>query len=126
VADIIIEVGGEPFRASLTDEHSPRTASLILDALPIESVGRQWGEEIYFEIPVEAGLENGVEKVARGDLGYWPAGKCFCIFYGRTPMSSSDEEIVPASAVNLVGRIENPDALKTHSAGESVVIKLAE
>ena len=126
MADVIIEVGGEPFAARLTDERSPETVRLILDALPIESVARQWGDEIYFEIPVKAGLENGVDKVSMGDLGYWPEGRCFCIFYGPTPMSRSAEEIIPASAVNIVGSIEDPGALKTHAAGEAVVIRPTE
>jgi len=126
MADVIIDVGGEEFNARLSDERSPETVRLILDALPIESVARQWGDEIYFEIPVQAALENGVDKVAVGDLGYWPDGQCFCIFYGPTPMSRSAEEIIPASAVNVVGTIEKPDALKSHAAGEVVVIRLAE
>jgi hypothetical protein len=126
MADVIIEVGDESFAARLTDERSPETVRLILDALPIESVARQWGDEIYFEIPVEAGLENGLDRVSKGDLGYWPEGRCFCIFYGPTPMSRSADEIVPASAVNLVVRIENPEALKAHSAGEAVLIRRPE
>jgi len=123
MADIIIEVGDEAFPACLTGQHCPETVRLILGALPIESVARQWGEEIYFEIPVEAALENGVDRVSRGALGYWPQGRCFCIFYGPTPMSRTPDEIVPASAVNLVGTIENPDALKAHAAGEAVRIR---
>ena len=67
-----------------------------------------------------------MSTVRKGDLGYWPAGNCFCIFYGRTPMSPSEEEIVPASAVNVIGSIENPDGLKSHTSGEAVSIRLAE
>jgi len=126
MADIIIEIGGELFPARLTDERSPQTARLILDALPITATTLQWGDEFYFEIPVNAALENGVERVSRGDLGYWPEGRCFCIFYGPTPMSRSADEIVPASAVNVVGSVENPEALKSHAAGETVVIRRAE
>ena len=61
--------------------------------------------EIYFSIPVESGLdENAKEKVELGDLGYWPAGKAFCIFFGPTPMSGPGE-IIPASSVNIVGKV---------------------
>ena len=55
--------------------------------------------------PVEAELEEtAMEEVQMGDLGYWPPGKAFCIFFGPTPMSTGDR-IVPASAVNIIGRV---------------------
>lgn len=81
-----------------------RTAQLIWDALPIEASVNTWGEEIYFDVPVSTGLEDGVELVEMGDLGYWPQGPAFCIFFGPTPISRGDE-IRPASAVNIVGRV---------------------
>jgi hypothetical protein len=123
---ITIQVGDEEFSASLTGDDSPETIALITDALPIQSIARQWGDEIYFEIPVQCDEENAKSTVNRGDLGYWPAGNCFCIFYGRTPMSPSEDEIVPASPVNVVGRIENTEGLKAHAAGEKVTVRLAE
>jgi hypothetical protein len=42
--------------------------------------------------------------VELGDLGYWPTGHAFCIFYGRTP-ASGDDDIVPASPVDVIGRV---------------------
>lgn len=123
---ITIEIGGEVFSASLTDDRSPVTAGLIRDALPIRSVASQWGDEIYFEIPVAAELENGADRVSGGDLGYWPEGRCFCIFYGPTPLSRLPDEIIPASAVSVVGRIDRTDRLKVHSAGEPVIIRHAD
>jgi len=126
MAEIVIQVGGEEFHGELNDEHAPHTVQQIIEALPLEGETRQWGDEIYFDIPVEAGEENAVERVSKGDLGYWPAGNCLCIFYGKTPMSPSEEEIVPASAVNLVGRVADPDGFKQHSAGEQVVVRLAQ
>jgi hypothetical protein len=39
-----------------------------------------------------------------GDLGFWPPGHAFCIFFGPTPVSRGSE-VRPASAVNVVGRI---------------------
>jgi hypothetical protein len=81
------------------------TARAIANVLPIQTSFNTWGEEIYFAIPVEAELdESAKEVVAVGDLGYWPTGKAFCIFFGQTPMSSP-EKIVPASAVNIIGRV---------------------
>jgi len=126
VTSIKIQVGQEEFDATLTEEDAPQTVRKILDVLPIESTAMTWGEEIYFEIPVSMGQENSRDTVAKGELGYWPAGKGFCIFFGKTPISQSEQEIKPASAVNVVGRIENPDALKKHRDGETVRITLAE
>ncbi len=83
-----------------------KTSEAIWDALPIENIVNTWGDEIYFEIPVKSALdETAKEVVEKGDLGYWPTGKAFCIFFGPTPASHGDE-IRPASAVNIVGKVE--------------------
>jgi len=81
------------------------TARAIWDALPIEVPGSTWGDEIYFGIPVQKGEEDAKAVVDVGDLGYWPPGHAFCIFFGPTPASRGDE-VRPASPVNVVGRIE--------------------
>jgi hypothetical protein len=81
------------------------TARKIADALPISASFNTWGDEIYFAIPVDADLEaTAQEEVNVGDLGYWPTGKAFCIFFGLTPMSKKGK-IIPASAVNIIGRV---------------------
>ena len=123
--DILIQVGDEVFAARLCPERSPETVRRILEALPIQATANQWGDEIYFNIPVDVGEENAVAQVKVGDLGYWPAGNCFCIFYGRTPMSPSEEQIVPASPVNVIGTIDGPERLKAHRPGETVTIRAA-
>jgi hypothetical protein len=82
------------------------TAKSIFEALPIKARGRRWGGEIYFSIPVEAGLEADSRDVLElGELGYWPTGSAFCIFFGPTPASEADE-IRAASVVNIVGKIK--------------------
>ena len=63
------------------------TAEAIWQALPIEGPANTWGEEIYFRIPVSQDLEpEASELVELGDLGYWPQGEAFCIFFGATPV----------------------------------------
>jgi hypothetical protein len=82
-----------------------KTAQLIWEALPIEAKANLWGEEIYFTIPVKPRLETGSrEVVSAGELGYWPTGHAFCIFFGPTPASRGDE-IRAASAVNVIGKV---------------------
>ena len=81
-----------------------------------------WGEEIYFAIPVNLELEKGQELVEVGDLGYWPTGSAFCIFFGPTPMSRG-KEIRPASAVTVFGRIVgDATVLKRINSGTQIII----
>jgi len=113
-----------PVEASLTDE-SPETAKAVWAALPIEARANTWGDEIYFGIPVKVGPENPREVVELGDLAYWPPGNAFCIFFGRTPASRGDE-IRPASAVNVFGRVEgDPKVFKKVRSGDAVRIERA-
>lgn len=85
--------------------NASQTANAIWDALPVDGRGTTWGDEIYFTIPVTCAPESPREVVEMGDLGYWPPGSAFCIFFGPTP-ASRGEEIRPASPVNVFGRIE--------------------
>jgi uncharacterized protein len=103
------------------------TAKKIADALPIQGVAHTWGDEIYFEIPVDAlPEENARRDVEVGELGYWPEGKSFCIFFGRTP-SSKDEKPRAYSEVNAVGKlVETPlEKLRAVKPGNKVRIEQA-
>ncbi|MFH1778721.1 MAG: cyclophilin-like fold protein [Candidatus Omnitrophota bacterium] len=97
-----------------------RTAHAILGCLPFESKASTWGDEIYFETPAKTKLQAGVTEVKKGDVGYWPTGRALCLFFGPTPMSKG-EKIIPASAVDIIGKVEgNLSALKNISDGEEV------
>ena len=99
---IMIKSGHVILHAVLND--SP-TSEMIYSALPIEGKVNLWGDEIYFSIPVLAGLEpEAREEMNAGELGYWPTGQAFCIFYGPTP-ASNGEKPVAASAVNVLGNL---------------------
>jgi hypothetical protein len=118
---IITEATGEII-GLLTDEN-PVTSNAIWDTLPIEARVNTWGDEIYFSIPVNIDEENPKEIVELGDLGYWPPGNAFCIFFGKTPASRGNE-IRPASPVNVFGRVEsNPTAFKKVRSGEKIRIE---
>lgn len=100
---IQIRSGAIAMQAELND--SP-TARAMLDILPFSMKANTWGDEIYFSIPVYQKLDDSAaELVQPGDLGYWPSGHAFCIFFGPTPASRSEEEIRPASAVNIIGKV---------------------
>ena len=114
---------GEVF-AEFTGE-SPETARAIWDALPLEAKASTWGDEIYFSIPVDVDAEDPREVVEMGDLGYWPPGGAFCIFFGPTPASRGDE-IRPASPVNVFGRVEgDPRVFKGVASGDLVRLERA-
>ena len=102
------------------------TAEAIWNALPIEARANTWGDEIYFSIPVKTDLEKNAQEVVQlGDLGYWPPGTAFCIFFGPTPASHGDE-IRPASAVNIVGKVQgDPKVFKQVPDGAKIVIERA-
>ena len=88
------------------------TADAVYLALPIEEYINVWGEEIYFEIPVEMKLENGRKVMEVGDVAYWPQGKAFCLFFGPTPVSKGSKPEA-YSPVTPIGRIlNNVEALK--------------
>jgi hypothetical protein len=114
---INIEFNNLSFEGILNDSN---TSNLIWDSLPINSSVSTWGDEIYFSIPVSDDEDNPKEVVELGDLGYWPPGNAFCIFFGLTP-ASSEGEIRPASPVNILGNIVGElSALKKVSSGENV------
>ena len=118
VKPIRIILGDLILDAQLND--SP-TAQKIWEALPIETSFSTWGDEIYFSIPVAMELESDAQElVESGDLGYWPSGNAFCIFFGPTPISS-EGEIRPASAVNMIGRIADDAAQLKERMSEKLI-----
>jgi len=120
---ITITVEDIKMSAELNDS---KTAQKIWDALPIEGSVNTWGDEIYFSIPVNVELENAKAVVSEGDLGYWPPGNAFCIFFGLTPASQGDE-IRPASAVNVFGKIiGDPKVFKKASSGAKIILEKGE
>ena len=100
--EIKITIGKVSVQAELNDSE---TAKQIIAELPVESDFSTWGDEIYFPIPVKMESENGKDIVELGEIGYWPPGNAFCIFYGATP-GSTEDEIRPASPVNPIGWIK--------------------
>jgi len=99
-----------------------RTAEAIWQALPIKGRAKRWGEEIYFSIPVSLEEENAQEVVSAGDLGYWPPGTAFCLFWGPTPMSRG-QEIRPASPVNVLGKITgDAKVLRQVASGTEITV----
>jgi len=90
---IIIKSGNVELKAELLDNS---TANKIKEILPITAKAQTWEDEIYFEISTHVELDDSAKEVVElGDLGFWPQGDCFCIFFGQQPVS----------AVNIFGKV---------------------
>lgn len=99
---ILITIEKVEIKAEL---YNTPTAQEIIKSLPIESQVNRWGGEIYFTIPVSVPLEKDSREVLEpGELGYWPTGNAFCIFFGSTP-ASKENECRAASNVNVFGKV---------------------
>ena len=100
--EIEIQVADIVLTATLEDND---TARAIIAVLPVEGRANVWGEEIYFEIPVQvAQADDAVEEVEVGTLAFWPPGNALCIFFGPTPVSTSNKPRA-YSPVNIFGLI---------------------
>jgi len=112
----------EPVRIEVKRQFNPRTAEAILKALPFTSEVNRWGDEIYFEIPVELSEEESRIEVEKGDVAYWPPGRAMCIFFGLTPVSKGNK-ILAYSPVNVFGKVVTDyEALKRVKDGEKVQV----
>lgn len=110
VNKIRVEIPNLPDVALELDEtNSPKTVQEFLKNLPFTVDLNVWGEEIYTsESPIDMPEENAKSPVSLNDVAYWPQGKAICLFYGPTPIGNKGE-ITPASPVNVIGKIIQPD-----------------
>jgi hypothetical protein len=117
---ITISAGDVTLEADL---NNGPTATKVWDALPIQARANRWGDEIYFEIPVSAEEEPGARaEVQVGEMGYWPVGSAFCIFFGPTPVSRGAEPRA-YSPVNILGRVMG-DATSLRSVRSGATVRL--
>ena len=105
-----------------------QTARLIAAALPLTGVSAlTWGEEVYFEVPVEVEREKDARAVVTpGEIAYWPEGPAIALGFGHTPISRGDETRL-ASPCNIFGRaLSDVKALAAVRAGTKVSVTKAE
>jgi hypothetical protein len=107
--------------AEIDETLNPGTAGKILESLPIESRVRRWGEEVYFDISASAVEETSQIEMEIGDLAFWPAGNCFCIFFGRTP-ASIGEKPAAASPVNRFGKLTGDAKVFSSTKDDEVIL----
>lgn len=118
-----IRIKTESFTGDAELRESP-TARALWRSLPVEGLANIWGREVYFQIPVDAELEDDArETVDKGEIAYWPMGQAFCIFCGPTP-ASRGEEIRAYSPVNILGRLlVEPAVFRNVQDGERIVLE---
>lgn len=118
---IKIIIDSKEIRAELFDTEC---AKRIFQALPIESTINEWGDEFYFSVGINMTLDStATTNVKVGDIGYWPPGEAIAIFFGKTPLSKG-EDPVPASEVNIVGKVlDDPILLKSLKGARKIRIE---
>lgn len=103
--------------------HDTPTARLVWDALPCTAAASTWGEEVYFELPVRAELEDDARQVVDpGTVCFWTGGNALALPYGPTPISQGDECRL-VTEVNILGQIEgDPRLLSSVRDGMDIAV----
>jgi len=103
-----------------TLEDTP-TARALVAALPFSSRAHTWGDEVYFEAPVQVALEPAARQVVDpGTVCFWVQGNSLALPFGPTPVSEG-RECRLVTAVNILGRLDgDPTILASIEDGDSI------
>lgn len=111
---------------ALLRDDSPSVAAL-LEALPFDSRASTWGEEVYFEAPLNLDLEpDACQVVEPGTVCFWTEGSSIALPFGRTPISGADGKPRLAARCNVIGTlIGNPRDLAKVRSGDRIRVEAA-
>ena len=100
-----IKISWDQQEITATLKQTP-TAKHLWAALPISSQAQTWGDEVYFDVPVQAPLEKDARQVVEpGTVCFWVEGSALALPFGPTPISEGDECRL-VTKVNVVGQID--------------------
>ena len=103
------------------------TAKAIAAALPISSSTLTWGEEVYFDVPVEVKREGNARAVVTpGEIAYWPEGPAIALGFGRTPISQGDETRLASPCNVFAMALGDVKTLGKVKAGTKVEVRALE
>ena len=124
MARIRFDFGTMTLEAELLDT---ATARAIAASLPYETRVMTWGEEVYFDVPVDVPREPDARAVVvPGEIAFWPEGPCIAVGFGRTPISRGDECRL-ASPCNVFAKAcSDVKALSKVAAGARVKVSAAD
>ena len=101
------------------------TAKAVAAAVPISSSVLTWGEEVYFDVPLEVAREPDARAVITpGEIAFWPQGPAIAIGFGRTPISKGNETRL-ASPCNVFAKaLTSVKVLAKVKTGTKVAVTL--
>ena len=109
---LILEIKGkEKISCELKRHLSPKTVGTIMRSLPLEGNAHLLGKSIvYFETPVDSGIERAKKDFKRGDIAFLPSEGSICFF---TNDASYRKTMTPIGKIS-----ENIDYLKNIKSGD--------
>jgi len=99
------------------------TVEKLLSSVPFRAKVNRWGDEVYFDAPVSAELEEDARAVMEvGEVAFWPDGSAMAIFFGPTPVST-DGRPRAYSPCNMLGSVSgDATLLRSVVSGSSVEV----
>lgn len=103
------------------------TADALYDAAPFSAIAQTWGDEVYFDTPVQCDMESNARDVLQpGEMGFWLVGSAIAIPYGPTPVSVGDE-LRLASEANIWGHCDEDVRICARvSPGDDIMVERAD
>jgi hypothetical protein len=119
--DLRLAVADVALDASWTGENQAQQTALSA-ALPASGAATRWGDELYFDVGLDAEAATTTEQVPVGAVAYWPAGDALCLFWGPTPASVGDEPRA-AAPVAVLARIADTTPLDSITGEAAVTVE---
>ena len=110
IINIFLEIKGKARISCQLKRHlSPRTIGLITRSMPIhDNVHRMNKSVVYIKTNIDSGMERKKTDFKKGDIAYFPTGRCICFFLNDV---LDGQPMTPIG--KLLSSIENLKDVKT-------------